>query len=493
MSRTPYKVHHWTVGSRFSVPLPATHIDDFTIEREPNSGQIFCAWVEDRGDGRMSVRWSRAPELYAAWRAPSSVAHVLGEVFAPELHFSKDRVLLTYLLSSGPGGVGQGVGECVLHWKRINGGPWSEGVLVRRSVAPTPGEASFPYANRLHCATSIDGRTWALLATERFVEPTYGLYPLNALERSLIPANPWEDEVIYTGVIATPADKARLVCEKDTWHIVRRCYDDRLNAYQLEAIALDLSILRHDCNDDGQSDVVDAILDVYNTDLTYLLWAECDYRQLFKEVGTVVAVRSPNQRSGRVDPSARHVFETAASLAHVRLDHPRGTPPLLEVVGHGQQMPIESIRMAASPVAEATQWQQRRPDSVTYAVECSVRADGRKWLQPGMIIAEAGVFANALRFEALVEWHGAPLDAGWRGHVHSLGSTVAAQIARVDVLKPPSRHRSATWIGKLYTHRISVVLVEPLPLTQSLRLSLCVFHDGSQFSVLGCAKVTRID
>ncbi|MDX9720807.1 MAG: hypothetical protein RBU37_08660 [Myxococcota bacterium] len=493
MSRKPYRVHHWTVGHRFPVPIPAGHVGDFTIERELHSGQLFAVWVEDAGDGHSAVRWSRAPELHAAWRTPSTLSMIQADVFAPELQLARDRLMLTYLVSPTFRVQQSAPGDCILHWKKAAGGPWSEGVLVRRDVPGAQRESSFPYLQRLGATSTLDGRVWQLVITNRFVEPTYALYPLAALERSTILPNPWEDELIYTGILAGAADRARLVWDKNTWHIVRRVYEDSKNSYGLEAIALEMAIIQHDQNIDGQTDVVDSILEIYDDELQYMLWSECDYAALAKEVGTLVAVRNPDHRSGRVDPSAKHVFETASTLAQFEDTRPRLRANSLEIVGRGQQLPVEALRRAASPVSQATQWQPNKPDSMIFAVDCQLRAHQLKWLLPGMVLGEPGIFSNATAFEAQVEWRVDPASEGWSGYAHILGASYKALLVDVAPLSSPARHRSSTWVGKLYSHSIRCHLEEPAPLTLGLRLALFQVVEDKRFKVFGIARVSAIN
>lgn len=497
MSRKPYRVHHWTVGQRFRLPIPAGSVLDFTIEREPRTGQLFCVWIEDRegADAQVSVRWSRAPRLFAAWRNPNSVAHIAGEAFAPEIQFAQDRLLMTYLTNpvqrSGEGRDG----TLHLHWKRIDGGPWSDAAVVRRRVRPPVPEAHFPYNHQLHEASDEDGRTWALVKNQRFVEPTYALAPTAAPERSLLAPNPWEDQLIYTGVIAGAADRARLVWDRG-WHIVRRVFDEARDRYVLEAIALDMSILRHDHNEDGQTDVIDAILELYDGELQYMLWREADLTPLFQELGTMVAVRHPGQHTGRAEraDARSHVFfETAATLSHTRDETGRARVRALEVVGRGQRVPVRAMWQAAGAVPNATQWQQHRPDSLTWGLAPTDPNLPPGWLSAGMVVSETGQFTNARAFEAIVEWRTAPLSERWRGHAHVLGHNYAVEVAGVEPLQAPSRHRTATWVGKVYTHRIFANLAEHAPLTRGLRIPLIEYEDDHRFRVLGIAQVVSFE
>ncbi|PIV98723.1 MAG: hypothetical protein CO108_18110 [Deltaproteobacteria bacterium CG_4_9_14_3_um_filter_63_12] len=494
MSRTPYLVHHWAVGSRFSVPIPVGNVTDFTLEREERTGQLFCAWVEERNEGRSTVRWSRAPELYAAWRHPTSVAHFQGTVFAPEIKFAKDRVLLTYLTTPKHLAADALEGTCHLHWKRITGGPWSEDVVVRSDVRLKDAEEHFPYNHVRNTAKDFDGRVWALVSNRRFVEPTYSLYPMSAPERALNAPNPWEDDLIYTGIVASSADRAKLVWDRGSWHIVRRVFDEAKDSYCLEAIALDLSILRHDRNGDGQADVIDSITQIYDDELLYMLWAEADYRDLSKKVGTLVAVRNPNQRSGRVDPSAKHVFETSAELAWMRNDAESRLPlPQLEIVGRGHRIPIEAIWQASAPVANATRWQQHRPPSITIAVDCAAHNTARTWLTKGMVVAETSVCSNATSFEGIVEWRTGPVCDNWEGFAHVLGASYKVTIVSKQLLSTPTRHRTTTWVGKLRTHRIFANFTDRVPLTQGIRIPLVTYDPEQRILVVGIAEVVSFE
>jgi hypothetical protein len=493
MSRQPFRVHQWTIGQRFRVPLPVGSVLDFAIERDPEEGgQVFCVWVEDKGDDVCSLRWSRASELFATWRRVDVIAHLDRLATAPALRFDAGRVLLTYLV----GGPAEEGSACILRWKRTQGGPWSEGATLRERVQEVGPEAAFPKAQVLDEARDAEGRTWQLIRTDRFGEPTYALLPKAAPERAMLRRTPWEDDLLYTGIVASAADRAKLIWDRGHWTLVRRTFDERADGYVLEAIALDLSILRHDANDDGQTDVVDALLTHYDPEQGYTLWAEIDLPSLGQAVGTVIAVRQPQLRSGKVDPTARQVFRSPASLAYVRPTPTRAFAPPMEVIGRGRCAPIKGVRAASSPVPTATPWQQRRPAELTFAIDLLPEHPlAQGWLMPGMVVAEAGAFSLAAAAEAVVEWRAqvaVPAGGVIACLVEVMGYFYSVQLSASAPLQSPHRHRSPSWVGKLYTHRLQVAFSEAAPLTPGLRAPLLHRTDAHQWVVLGVIEVTAL-
>lgn len=494
MTRHAFRVHHWTVGQRFKIPVPVGSVLDFALGRDPaENGQIFCVWVEDRGDEVCSLRWSRAQELYATWRRVDLIANLDRLASAPSLHFDAGRVLLTYILGAGATSRG---GSCVLHWKRTQGGPWSEGAVVRERVHEAPSEAAFPFEHVLDEATGDDGRIWQLIRTDRFVEPTYALQPKASPERALLRRTPWEDELLYTGIPASAADRAKLIWDRGRWTIVRRAYDERTDGYALEGISLDLSILRHDANEDGQTDVVDTLLSHYDPEHGYCLWAETDLAQLGAEVGTVIAVRQPHLRTGKIDPSAKLVFRVPETLSHVRALPPRAPAPPMELIGRGKQATVQRLRAASSPVPNATPWEQRRPPELTFAVDAIPQQPLEPgWLMPGMVLAESGTFALCSQAEANVEWRtNAPAiqpGASFACLAEVLGYFYSVQLRDLVPLVSSHRHRTNAWVGKLYTHKLRLNLSEAAPLTRGLRIPL-LQRGPDQWAVLGILQVTLL-
>jgi hypothetical protein len=493
MTRHPFRVNQWTIGQRFKIPVPVGSVLDFAIKRDPEGGQVFCVWVEDKGEDVCSLRWSRAGELFATWRRVDAIANLDRLATAPALHFDAGRVLLTYLIS-GPTEAG---GVCMLHWKRTQGGPWSEGAVVRDRVQELHPEQGSPYAQVLDEARDGEGRVWQLVRTDRFVEPTYALYPKGVPERATLRRTPWEDELLYTGIVASAADRAKLIWDRGRWTLVRRVFDERSDGYVLEAIALDLSILRHDANDDGQPDVVDSLMTHYDPEGGYTLWAEVDLPSLGQEVGTVIAVRQPQLRSGKVDPSAKLVFRVPESLAHVRHQPQRAPATPLEVLGRGRRAPIKGVRSASSPVLTATPWQQRRPAELTFSMDAHPEHPLQPgWLMPGMVVAEVGTFALSAHAEAVVEWRAQPMTIPAGGSVSCLvevlGYFYSVQLADLSPLSAPNRHRTGAWVGKLYTHKLKLTLSEAAPLTRGLRAPLLLRGSNDQWAVLGVLQISTI-